>query len=433
MLQRPYSTIFLSDKASDSLRKGAAWVFAQEEVAPTPSVELEGNPKSVEQLKNGEIVDLRDSKGKYLATAFYSQESLLRYRLITRNANDRITPEFWARRVQYALQYRLACLSPNEQDAFRLIFGEADGFPGLIVDLYHDRLVTEVTSFGLEQQKEVIYAALVDALTRIGRPPVALFEKNDLSLRTKESLERYQGYYTQIPSLSCPQPEEVVIQENGLSLIVPYGSGQKTGYFLDQKRNRKAFAQLAQGRRVLECFSNSASFGLNALSGGAEFVLSVDVSQPALDLGNRNRQLNGFSEEQHQFLRCDVLHLLHALVDGKPGIDWDKARQSGPYDLILLDPPAFAKKKSDKPSALKAYTDINRMAMQLLPRGGFLATCTCSHFADDDSFRKCLQQAALQAKRELRQIEERRQCPDHPILWGESASSYLKFFTFQVV
>lgn len=411
----------VNSQAERRLRAGDARVFDNEILT------------AAADLPNGAVVHVCSEKGRFLAQALYSQHSTLRLRVISRNKQEKIDEAFWRRRIDYALRYRLAVLDPDELGAFRLIFGEADGFPGLTVDRYADVLVVQNLCYGLDLRKAQLYAAMLDRLAEAGIVIRHLFEKHDLTLREKEGLARYEAFWLEDARLSVAEPAEVEIIENGLRLIVPYGGGQKTGYYLDQKRNRLAFARVCRGKRVLECFSNSASFGLNALKAGADFVLSVDASQSALDLALRQRDLNGFAAERQQVLRADVLQLLHALKEGRSGPDWDRARALGPFDCILLDPPAFAKKRADKYAALKAYTDINSLAMQLLPRGGFLATCTCSHFADPASFRKALQEAAAKGQRSLRQVEYRQQAPDHPELLEQAESAYLQFYLFQVV
>lgn len=411
----------VSERAAERLRGGDARVFDNELTALS-----EGVP-------NGAVVLVYSEKGRFIGQALYSACSTLRLRVISRSKQERTDESFWRRRIQYAWRYRLAVMDEDELSACRVIFGEADGFPGLTVDRYEDVLVVQNLAFGLEQRKNLLYRLLLDVLSESGVVIRHLYEKNDLALREKEGLTRGEGFYLGDPRLSSAEPEEVEICENGIRLIVPYGAGQKTGYYLDQKRNRRAFARVARGRRVLECFSNSASFGLNALAAGADYVLSVDASQTALDLAVRQRELNGFAAERHGVLKADVLQLLRALKEGKSGPDWDAARAAGPFDMILLDPPAFAKKRADKRSALRAYEEINSLAMQLLPRGAWLATCTCSHFADEGAFREALERAARRVSRSLRQVEYRQQAPDHPRLLEQAESAYLQFYLFQVV
>ena len=406
-MDRPFPQLVVSDKAARSLRSGHPWVFAGE-------VLTQGDP-----CPDGEIVDVYSRKGRWQGAGFYNSRSLIRVRLLTRNTNDRMDEAFFARRIGYALDYRAQVMGPDF-DACRLIFGEADGFPGWTVDRFGDVLVSEVLCLGIHQRRDMLYALLRSRLETMGVGVRVIYERNESALREKEGLERGKG-----PVLA-PGLEEggghVEIRENGLLYDVDYVNGQKTGFFLDQKYNRAAAARLARGRRVLDCFTHTGAFALNCAAAGAASVTAVDVSADALTQAAENARRNGL-EGRITFLKEDVFDYLTRLGE----------EHSRLYDYIILDPPAFTKSGATVDNARRGYREINRRAMQLLPRGGYLATCSCSHFMTSELFRAMLADAARDAGVSLRQIEERRQSPDHPILWGVPETEYLKFFLFQVV
>ena len=405
---RAFPSVQVTPKAEQALRSGHPWVYEAEITA------VNGTPA------DGGIVDVYSRKDRWLGAGYYNSRSKIRVRVISRNANDTFDDAFYARRVRYALDYRKSVMGPDYTCA-RLIFGEADQFPGLTVDRYGDILVTEVLCLGTEQVKGVIYQALADCLAADGVPIRAIYERNEAALREKEGLPQYQGFYS-LPGLATGLDGHVEIVENGIRYNVDYVNGQKTGFFLDQKYNRAAAARLAAGRRVLDCFTHTGAFALNCAAGGAEHVTAVDCSQSALDSAAANAALNGLSD-RIDFVKADVFQLLT-----------DLARQPrGQYDFIILDPPAFTKSSATIQSAYRGYKEINLKAMKLLPRGGYLATCSCSRFMEDDNFRRMLSDAAADADVRLRQIENRRQAPDHPILWGVPETEYLKFYTFQIV
>jgi 23S rRNA (cytosine1962-C5)-methyltransferase len=293
--------------------------------------------------------------------------------------------------------------------------------PGLTVDRYGSLLSVQVACLGMELVKHTVYRAFWDVLSEMGEPITGIFERNDSSLRTLEGLPEYKDWY-RFDGRPVPDSAVTEICENGVRYLVDVENGQKTGFFLDQKYNRAAVGRIASGKRVLDCFTHTGSFGLNAALGGAEHVTCVDISRAAIDLAKENARRNGL-EGNMDFICEDVFDLLTRLAD-------QKCRD---YDLIILDPPAFTKSRREVRDAARGYKEINLKAMKLLPRGGYLATCSCSHFMTDELFRRVLAEAAKDAAVSLRQIEARQQAPDHPILWGVPETEYLKFYLFQVV
>ena len=408
MAERPYPIITVNEKAARALRAGHPWVYGAETTGPD------------RPAQNGDIVDVVTQKGRWLGAGFLNDHSKIRVRLLSRNTNDRFDENFWRRRLQYALEYRRTVMGPDFNTS-RLIFGEADQFPGLTVDLFGDILVTEVLSLGMETVKHILYPQLVDLLAGYGVKVRALYERNEAALRVKEGLPQEKGFYA-LPGLATDLDGHVTITENGVQYDVDYINGQKTGFFLDQKYNRRAAASLAKGRRVLDCFTHTGAFALNCALGGAEQVTAVDISKDAVELTRRNAALNGL-EDKVQAVQADVFDLLTDLAKEK----------KHPYDYIILDPPAFTKSGATVKNAYRGYKEINLKAMKLLPRGGYLATCSCSHFMTAPLFCQMLREAAADASVSLRQIEDRRQSPDHPILWGVPETEYLKFYLFQIV
>ena len=406
--QRDYPKVFITSKAERSIKAGHPWVYGEE------IRRSEGEPE------NGGLVDVMAGSA-YLGTGFYNSASKITVRLISRNANDRFDAAFWHRRVEYALRYRRTVMPGPDFQCCRLIHGEADQMPGLTVDRYGDVLSVQVLSLGMERVKDVVFSALLEVLRAMGEEIRGIFERNDVSIRLREGMEQNKGWYP-IPGPEPPASPVVQIVENGIRYLVDVENGQKTGFFLDQKYNRAAVGRIAAGKRVLDCFTHTGSFGLNAAKGGAAHVTSVDISQAAIDMAAENARRNGL-EGKMDFLCRNVFELLTELSE-------QKCRD---YDFIILDPPAFTKSRQTVQSAIRGYREINRRAMKLLPRGGYLATCSCSHFMTDELFRKMLASAASDAAVSLRQVEERQQSPDHPILWNVPETDYLKFYIFQVV
>lgn len=400
--ERAYPRFTITRKGTNWVEQGHPWIY-------------EGEILSCQgELQNGCLADAVSEKGKYLGTGFYSQSSKIRLRLISRNANDSFDEAFWRRRIQYAWDYRKVVMG-DDLSCCRVIFGEADGFPGLTVDRFNDILVTQTLSVGMEGIKPLLFRLLLEVLHADGQRIAGIFERNDVAIRSLEGLEQVKGWYGQ----EHPASPVTEIVENGIRYAVDVENGQKTGFFLDQKYNRLAVAKLAKGRRVLDCFTHTGSFALNAALGGAAHVTAVDVSESAVAMARENARRNGL-EERMDFLAADVFDLLPSLKRGE-------------YDFIILDPPAFTKSRKTVDRAERGYKEINLRALKLLPRGGYFATASCSHFMPSELFVKMLRSAALDAGVELRQIEARQQAPDHPILWNVPETDYLKFYLFQVV
>ena len=402
--ERSFPSVVISKKAEAAARAGHPWVYAEE------ISERRG------ELRQGCITDVFSQKGAWLGAGFYSETSKIGVRILSDNANESFGPEFFERRVKYALEYRRAVM--DDLGCCRLIFGEADALPGLTVDKFSDILVAQVLSYGTDSVKDVIYRALCEQLEAMGEHVSGIYERNEAALRDLEGLPRYKGWYEGLPHGESTVTE---ICENGVRYAVDVENGQKTGFFLDQKLNRLAVAKLARGRRVLDCFTHTGSFALNAALHGAEHVTAVDVSESAVEMARRNAVLNGL-EGRMDFLAADVFELLPRLCE-------ERAK----YDLVILDPPAFTKSRRTIRSAERGYREINYRAMRLLPRGGYLATCSCSHFMESENFEYMLKNAAKDANVRLREVEVRKQAPDHPILWNVPETSYLKFYIFQIV
>ena len=404
--ERPWPSLIVTKKGEKALSEGHPWVYAGEVI-------------TCEGCEDGELCDIKSEKGRYLGTGFYNSHSLLRARLISRNANDLFDEAFWARRVQYAIDYRQTVMGEDFASC-RLIYGEADQFPGLTVDKFEDMLVAEVQCLGIDKLRGVLFPLIKKTLKERGYAVRGLYERSQGALRAKEGMEERTGFFA-FDDAPFPDSAVVTIEENGVRYLVDVAEGQKTGFFLDQKYNRRQVARLAKGKTVLDLFTHTGSFGLNCALGGALSVHMVDASQEALDMASANAALNGVGE-RCSFEKADILKWLPAQVEEKRK-----------YDLVILDPPAFAKMRRAVKNAEKGYRDINRAGMQLLNRGGYLATATCSHFMPRELFEHALHRAAREAGVQLRQVEARGQAPDHPILIGVPETEYLKFYIFQVV
>ena len=405
--ERGYPIAVISEKAEKSIRSGHVWVFGEE------VKELIGN------AQDGELVDVVSRKGSFLGTGFFNSNSKIRVRILSKNANDKFDKAFFERRLRYCFEYRKTVMGADF-DCCRLVFGEADSFPGLTVDRFGDILVTQTLSLGIEKRKNIIFPLMVKVLSDMGETISAVYERNDVAIREKEGLEESKGFFS-APGLRTDLDGKTVITENGIRYNVDYINGQKTGFFLDQKYNRLAVARMAKGRRVLDCFTHTGAFALNCAKMGAKHVTAVDISKDAVELTKENARLNSLSNVS--FECANVFELLTKLYEEK----------NSPYDYIILDPPAFTKSSASLKNAERGYKEINMKAMKLLPRGGYLATCSCSHFMTDALFRKMLHFAAADAGVSLRQIEARQQSPDHPILWNVPETDYLKFYIFQIV
>lgn len=408
---REYPQVKVSKKAEHAIIKGHPWVYFNEITEAQP-------------FENGELVDVVSQKGSYLGTGFANENSKIRVRLISRNANDKFDEAFFERRLRHAIDYRKTVMGDDFSNC-RLIFGEADSFPGLTVDRFGDILVAQVLSLGIEKRKKMLFELLAKIFAQDNQPIRGIYERNDVAIRELEGMEQYKGFFP-LEGYPIPDSTETTITENGITYAVDFENGQKTGFFLDQKYNRLAVAKLSRGKRVLDCFTHTGSFGLNAAKGGAEYVLSVDISESAVEMAQKNAKANGL-DRKVEYLAANVFDLLPKLSEG------EMINRYGKFDFIILDPPAFTKSRQTVESAMRGYKEINLRAIRLLPRGGYLATCSCSHFMTEQLFVKMLHQAAADAGVSLRQIEARQQSPDHPILWNVEETNYLKFYLFQVV
>ncbi len=403
--ERIYPAAVVTKKAEASIKKGHPWIY------DTEIKEVKG------EWTNGCLTDVFSEKGSYLGTGFVSEKSKIRIRILSTNANDKFDAAFFKRRLKYAVDYRKTVMGEDFSNC-RIVFGEADGLPGLTVDRYENLLVTQVLSYGMDKIKDVIYRGLYEIFTEEGVKIDGIYERNDVAIRELEGLENYKGWYE---SDFIGRADSVLTEicENGVKYEVDVENGQKTGFFLDQKYNRLAVAKLAKGMKVLDCFTHTGSFALNAAMGGAEHVTAVDISQTAIDKAKENAVKNKL-DDRMSFLCTNVFDLLPTLKKGE-------------YDFIILDPPAFTKNRKTISDAERGYKEINYRAMKMLNRGGYLATCSCSHFMDNKLFVKMLMSAANDAGVSLKLIELRRQSPDHPTLLNVPETDYLKFYLFQVV
>ena len=406
--QRSYPTVTITRKGENAIVGGHPWVYEGEVTAVNGTYE------------NGDLVDVLSQKGRYLGTGFINDNSKIRIRLISRNANDKFDEAFWERRLRYAWEYRKTVMGETDSHCCRVIFGEADSFPGLTVDRYESVLVAQVLSLGIERVKHILFPLLVKILREDGEEISGVYERNDVAIRELEGMTQGKGWYA-LEGEPTPSFTTVDITENGIHYTVDFEEGQKTGFFLDQKYNRLAVSKLAKGHTVLDCFTHTGSFALNAAKGGAKRVTAVDVSEFAVECARENARRNGLDH----IIDCKAANVFDLLpqLEKEPRV----------YDFIILDPPAFTKSRKTIANAMTGYKEINYRAMKLLPRGGYLATCSCSHFASEELFIKMLRDAARDAGVQLRQIECRQQSCDHPILWGVEETNYLKFYLFQVV
>ena len=355
-----------------------------------------------------------------MGTGFYNPHSKITIRIFSTNANDRFDEAFWKRRAAYAVDYRLQVMRKEDYDCCRLVFGEADQLPGLTVDRFGDVLSVQVLSLGMEKRKHLFLDGLIEVLRERNLPVSCIYERNDVKIRELEGMEQYKGFYHS--PLLAPEEEKTLVDivENGIRYTVDVENGQKTGFFLDQKFNRLAAASIARGRHVLDCFTHTGAFALNAAKGGAASVTALDISEEAVHMAAHNGIINGLPI---QAVRADVFDFLTEL---------DRTKNHE-YDYIILDPPAFTKSGRTVHEAFRGYKEINYRAMKILPRGGYLATCSCSHFMGEELFVKMVKEAARDAGVTLRQIEFRQQAPDHPILMTVPETYYLKFFLFQII
>lgn len=382
------------------LKSGGMWVFDNE------IAKMEGN------FENGDMITVHDFDGYPMGQGFINLNSKIRVRLMTRDVSREIDRDFLYERVKNAWEYRKKVVDTG---SCRLIFGEADFLPGLVVDKFSDVLVVESLALGIDRLKEQIIEILKEILRQDGIEVRGVYERSDAKVRQNEGMERVKGF------IGKEFDTNVQIEENGVKYLVDVKDGQKTGFFLDQKYNRLAIQKLCKGARVLDCFTHTGSFALNAAVAGAREVTGVDASELAVEQASKNAILNGV-QDRAKFLCRDVFGLLPELE-----------KKGEKYDVVILDPPAFTKSRSSIKNAVKGYREINLRAMKLVKDGGFLATCSCSHFMSYELFTETIGQAARNVHKRLRQVEFRTQAPDHPILWAADESYYLKFYIFQVV
>ncbi len=382
-----------------TLKAGGMWVYDNEIASVTG------------EFEEGDIVAVQDFDGYFMGYGFINTRSKITVRLMSRRREHPVNESLIRSRVEDAWNYRKAV---TDTGCCRLIFGEADFLPGIVIDKFSDVLVVESLALGIDRLKPLILEAVKDVLARDGIAIRGIYERSDSKIRLKEGMERFKGF------IGEPFDPKVEIEENGVRYLVNVADGQKTGFFLDQKYNRAAVARLCPGKKVLDCFTHTGSFALNAGKAGAASVLGVDASDLGIEQARENAVLNHL-EDRVQFQCADVFDLLPRLEE-----------QGEQYDVVILDPPAFTKSRSSIKNAVKGYREINLRGMRLVKDGGFLATCSCSHFMDPELFARTIREAAHGAHRRLRQVEFRTQACDHPILWAADESYYLKFYIFQV-
>lgn len=394
------AVITLKKGEGRTLKAGGAWIYDNEIAS------VDGN------FENGDLVLVHDFDGYPMGTGFINTNSKIRVRMLSRKADTEITEEFIRMRVQNAWEYRKKTVDVS---SCRVIFGEADFLPGIVVDKFQDVLVVQSLALGIDRFKEQIVNDLKEMMAADGMEIRGVYERSDAKVRTQEGMERIKGFIG--PEFDTKVP----IVENGVKYIVDVEEGQKTGFFLDQKYNRLAIQRLCKGAKVLDCFTHTGSFALNAGIAGAKSVLGVDASQLGVDQATENAALNGLSETVH-FQCADVFDLLPELE-----------AKGEKFGVVILDPPAFTKSRNSVKNAIKGYREINMRGLKLIEDGGFLATCSCSHFMTPELFTETIGQAARSVHKRIRQVEYRTQAADHPILWAADESYYLKFYIFQVV
>ena len=399
MEKRQLAIVTLKKGEGRTIKSGGAWIFDNE----IESI--------MGHFENGDIVRVQDFDRYPMGKGFINQNSKIRVRMMTRREDAVIDREFLRMRVKDAWEYRKHTVDIS---SCRIIFGEADFLPGLVVDKFSDVLVVESLALGIDRMKTEILNLLKEVLAEDGIQIRGIYERSDAKVRLNEGMDRVKGF------LSEPFDTNVPITENGIRYLVDVKEGQKTGFFLDQKYNRLAIQRLCRDARVLDCFTHTGSFALNAALGGARSVLGVDASESGCARARENARLNGM-EDRVEFLCADVFELLPQLE-----------QEGEKFDVVILDPPAFTKSRNSVKNAVKGYREINLRGMKLVKPGGYLATCSCSHFMDYELFTKTIHQAARSAHRRLRQVEYRTQAADHPILWAAEESYYLKFYIFQV-
>ena len=401
----------MSDKATIKLKKGegrylkagGAWVYDNEIAECTGS------------YQNGDIVNLVDFDDYPMGVGYINDNSKIRIRMLSRNPETVIDEKLFRDRLQSAWNYRKTVMGEKDISSCRVVFGEADFLPGITIDKYEDVLVVESLALGIDRYKEVIVRELIDVLSQDGINIRGVYERSDAREQKKEGLPIHKGF------IGNEFDTNVDIVENGVRYTVDVVNGQKTGFFLDQKYNRLAMQKICKGRRVLDCFTHMGTFALNAGYGGASKVLGLDISEYAIEQARSNAKKNGL-EDIVTFKVANVLDELPVMVDA-----------GEKYDVVILDPPAFTKSREATRKAIKGYREINMKGLRLVENGGYLATCSCSHFMTQELFTRTVKEAARSVHKRLRQVEFRTQAPDHPILWAADESYYLKFYIFQVV
>ena len=395
-----HAVVHIKKGEARSLKAGGMWIYDNEIES------ISGN------FENGDMVEVVDFDGYFLGHGFINTRSKITVRVMSRKRDAVIDDDFIEMRVRNAWEYRKTTVDTG---SCRLIFGEADFLPGIVVDKFSDVLVVESLALGIDRWKPVILEKLKKVLAEDGIAIRGVYERSDAKVRLQEGMERFKGF------IGEPFDTKVQIEENGVKYLVDVQDGQKTGFFLDQKYNRLAVQRLCRGAKVLDCFTHTGSFALNAGIAGAASVLGVDASELGVAQARENAELNGLSDRV-QFLCADVFDLLPELE-----------RQGEKFDVVILDPPAFTKSRASVKNAVKGYREINMRGLKLVKDAGYLATCSCSHFMDPELFTKTIREAAASSHKRLRQVEYRTQAADHPILWAADSSYYLKFYIFQVV
>lgn len=393
------AVVKITDQGAQFLKQGQSWMYANNIAC------------DVSGYEDGCIADIETMDGEYLGTGIFSKQSHVTVRILTYNRDEVIDEAFFEHRIRDAWNFRRTVEKDNLSNC-RIIFGEADFLAGLTVDRYNAVLVTQITAYGIEIRKDMIYSALLNVLRQDGQNVTAIYERNDVKSREKEGLSLYKGFYGNTEADTVQ-----VINENGLLLNVDIENGQKTGYFLDQKSNRVLLRNMSYNKKVLDCFTHTGGFALNAAYGKAASVTAVDVSNTALEEGRANAKLNHL--DNVEFVQADVFDYLDTL-------------QQGQFDIIVLDPPAFTKSRKTVMKAYNGYKHINMQAMNVLRNGGYLVTCSCSRYMETELFEKMLKEAALETGVRLKQVSVTQQNADHPILWTMNETSYLKFFIFQI-
>lgn len=395
--------ITLKKGGGRTLKAGGAWIYDNEIDSVTGDV------------ADGELVHVHDFDGYYMGIGFINRKSKITVRMMSRVKGTQIDDAFIKMRVKNAIDYRMAVIKEEDRSAFRVIFGEADWLPGIVIDKFADILVVQSLALGIDNFKLKIVEFAREILGEYGYNIRGVYERSDAKVRDLEGMPRIKGF------IGDEFETKVQIEENGVRYIVDVQDGQKTGFFLDQKYNRASIRPICKGARVLDCFTHTGSFALNAGMAGAREVTGIDASELAVNQAAENARLNGI-DNIVKFECRDVFELLPELE-----------KKGEKFDVVILDPPAFTKSRESVKKAVRGYREINLRAMKLVKDGGFLATCSCSHFMEPELFTKTIGEAAHDVHKRLRQVEYRTQCSDHPILWAADESLYLKFYIFQVV